>query len=308
MQTRSNRPKALLIGGFALFVVIAALDHLMKHWALELTSPIDFGFVRFFGYTNEGVLGGYLSELHPWIIRILFSVFFGFLALGAVLIIHLLEHKPVARLKWGIVVYLSGILGNIYERMASGKVTDFAVLELPGAGEMAFNFADLVVLIGFVLIAISILKDAKLIWFEGSQRRGHWVEPRFQGGFGLLFVLVGFAHFLVIALYSFTYLKVFITAEGSTGLLDADRIIFDYLLGLFFLEGCALFLTFAASVFFSHRIVGPIIALDLFTKRMKEEGHKRTTEFTLRRGDYFSGLLRSIANRLRSEEVRRDDD
>jgi lipoprotein signal peptidase len=253
MHTSPNRPKNLLLGGLTLFVVVAGLDWLIKKWALSLTSPLDLGFFRFFATTNEGILGGYLSELHPWIIRIFFSVLFGFLCIAGILIIHLMEHKPVARLKWGIMVYLSGVLGNIAERMSSGRITDFAIFDLPVVGEMAFNFADLVVVIGFVMIAISVLKDAHLIWFEGSQRRGHWVEPKFQRSFGLLFVLVGFSHFAVIAVYSFTYLKAFIAAEGTSGLIDAEKIIFDYLTGLFVLEGGALFLTFAISVFFYMR-------------------------------------------------------
>lgn len=302
MHSSANHPRNILAGGLILLLVVALCDLALKHWAVSLSQPIDLGFVRFFAYKNEGILGGYLSDMHPWVIRIFFSVLFGFLCVAGGLIIHLLEHKPVARLKWGIMIYLSGVLGNIYERMLFGQITDFVVVHVPIAGEMAFNFADLIVMIGFALITFSIFKDSKLIWFEGSQRRGHWIEPKFQKSFGLLFVLVGLAHFAVIAMYSFTYLKAFITPDLTIEPLDVDKVIFDYLMGLFLLEGFALFLTFAISVFFSHRMIGPLIALENYFKKNTESQSAHGGELKLRRSDYFGNILRSIAKNARPKE------
>lgn len=293
-----NRPKTLLFGSTALFIGIALIDQLLKKWAYGLVSPVEFGFLKFFPFENSGVFGGYLADLHPWIIRIFFSVLFGFLCLGGFFVVHFLAHKPVPRLKWGIMIYIAGVLGNVWDRMSTGKIVDFIVFDLPFANGMAFNFADFVVVAGFVLILISVWKDAHALWFEGNQRQGHWVEPRFQKGFGALLVLVGFAHFAVIALYSFTFLKVFISGETDLASLNPDRIILDYLVGLFVIEGGAILLTFAISILFSHRLVGPLIALEIYVRRIFDGTQKPEEGLRLRQGDYFGGMLDTIANRV----------
>jgi lipoprotein signal peptidase len=300
VSTSPRNAKTWIALNVALFAFIAVVDQMVKRWATRLNEPAGIGPIRFFPYGNAGVFGGYLSDLDPWIVRIFFSVLFGFLCLAAALIAHFLAHKRTPILKWGLVVYLSGTLGNAWDRMTRGAVVDYILLDLPGFRGTAFNFADVAVTIGFLLIATALVKEKSEIWYGGEQRRSHWVDPSFQGGFGLMIAIAGFAHFFVIALYSFTFLKVFVGRAGFD--VDVDRVIAEYLVGLFILEGAALVLTFGVSVFFSHRLVGPIIAFEMWVRRMTgidPDPQKRPLRF--RKGDYFQDRLDGIA-RLVSRE------
>ena len=289
-----NSSLTFWLGGLAIFIFITVIDQILKNWAEGLDAPIVLGWIRIFPFENGGILGGYFSDLHPWVIRIFFSVLFGFLTLGGFLLIHFLSHKSVPRLKWGIIIYIAGMMGNVWDRMTTGKITDFIVFGDSWMDAMAFNFADFAVFAGAVLIVISVLKDSALIWHEGDQRRGHWVEPQFQIRLGTLFVLTGLAHFTVIALYSFTFLKVFISGEQSTFTINADHIIRDYLIGLFVIEGGAMILTFAASLLVSHRVVGPLVALEQFIKRITRNPEPETLK--LRSSDYLKEKVEFLGN------------
>jgi uncharacterized membrane protein len=166
---------------------------------------------------------------------------------------------------------------------------------------MAFNLADAVVLVGAIFIAVAIFREADALWYARNQRQGSWIEPGFQRGFGVSLVLLGFAHFFVIALYSFVFLKVYV-AGAAANPLGPDRVIRDYLFGLCVIEGAALALTFAGSVLFSHRLIGPLLAFAQFVERRKKAGiSSPLPPFRVRKSDYFKSILETIADRLENE-------
>ena len=298
-----SQPKLLLAATVFFVLLTIGIDQELKRWASGLLFPVDYGFIRVFAFGNRGVFGGYLADLDPWIVRIFFSVLFGFLALGITLVIYFLREKDAPLLKSGLVVYVSGIFGNVWDRMVTGTVVDYAEIRLPLLSGMAYNFADLVVFLGAVLIAVAIFREAGALWYAKNQRQGYWVEPEFQTSFAFLLGLVGFAHFLVIAVYSFVFLKVYVGgASVATSALTPDRLIRDYLFGLGVIEGAALALTVAGSVVFSHRLVGPLLAFAQFVERRKKAGGGTSlVPFRARRADYFKKILESIADRLQSE-------
>lgn len=291
-SSHHTSPKKLWIGGIAIFTLVTLIDQWMKLQAMELLYPVSWGWIHFYPVQNGGILGGYFADLHPWVIRIFFSVLFGFLSLGGFLLIHFIQHKPVPILKWGIILYIAGMMGNVWDRMTTGKIIDFIIFGISTDEAMAFNFADFVVLAGVIAILISLIKDASVIWHQGEQRRGHWVEPKFQFHLGSLFVLTGLAHFVLIGVYSFTFLKVFVSGEQEMFSLDGDRIIRDYLAGLFIIEGGALLLTFAASILVSHRMVGPLVALEQFIKKWTSS--TQPENLVLRRSDYLKEKIETI--------------
>jgi len=297
-----SRPN-LTIAATATFVFVTILtDQALKGWASSLQAPTDFLFFRFFPYGNAGVVGGYLSGLDPWVIRIFFSVLFGFLALGVALSLYFLNHKKTPILKVGLIVYVSGVFGNVWDRMTTGEVVDYAILQIPGFSGLAFNFADLIVLAGAILIATAIFREADELWFAREKRQGYWVEPAFQKSFAFSLVLMGFAQFFVIALYSFVFLKVYVGAGAVNDGITPDRVIRDYLIGLTVIEIAALALIFAGSVLFSHRLVGPLMAFAQFVERRKRAGiSSPLPPFRVRRSDYFREILEGIAERLEND-------
>ncbi len=275
------------------------IDQSLKRWAGELAEPVERMGMVFFPFGNNGILGGYLADLDPWIVRIFFSVLFGFLCLGAILLIHFLRNQDTPWLKSGLIVYLAGVFGNVWDRMTTGTVVDYIIFPLPWLDGIAFNFADGVVAIGFVLIAGAIFKEADELWYNENQRRGYWIEPRFQKSFAALVALVGFAHFVVIALYSFVFIKVFVSPDASASAMGAERILRDYFFGLAVIEGAALVLTVAASVVFSHRMVGPLFALENHVELLAtREPDEKIFPFRVRRSDYFRSVLESIVSKI----------
>jgi signal peptidase II len=291
------RPK-VRAGLVVLFIALTiVVDQALKAWATGLLFPIDFLCFRFFPYGNHGIFGGYLAGLDPWIIRIFFSVLFGFLTLGISLGLYLLRPKRAPLFKAGLVVYAAGIFGNVWDRMTTGTVVDYVVIRVPGLSGMAFNFADAVVFVGAIFIAVALFREADALWYARNQRQGYWVEPEFQRDFAILFALLGFAHFFVIALYSFVFLKVY--AVGGVQPLGGDRVIRDYLFGLGVIEGAALLLTVAGSILFSHRLIGPLVAFAQFVERRKQAGDSPPPpRFRARQSDYFKKILEAIADRL----------
>lgn len=295
--TRLKNRRFLTLLTAAAVVITIVIDQALKSWSANLETPVEFLGLIFFPFGNSGIFGGYLADLDPWIIRIFFSVLFGFLCLGGALLIHFLRKQETPILKSGLVIYLAGVFGNVWDRMTTGTVVDYIVLPIPGIDGMAFNFADGVVGVGFLLVVIAIFREAESIWYTESQRQGYWIEPRFQKSFGLLVAFIGFAHFFVIALYSFVFLKVFVSGDG--GGLSSERIIRDYLFGLCVIEGAGLVLTVAASIVFSHRMVGPLFALEnhveLLATRVPGE---KIFPFRVRRADYFRAVLESIVAKI----------
>lgn len=290
-KTDSRRNVAL---GILFFCVVLLTDQTLKSWALSLGTPAEILGLKFYPVGNSGVFGGFLADLDPWIIRIFFTVLFGFLCVGTALTMHFLRHKPVPFLKLGLIVYVSGIFGNVIDRMKTGVITDYILIPTGNGDGMAVNFADVMVFFGFILILLALFRESEEFWFRKNKRQGLWLEPRFQLHFGLLTTFVGFAHFFVIALYSYVYLNVFITTTESIATLGAERIIRDYLFGLFVIEGAAILLSFSISIIVSHRLVGPIVALEHFLRRKLAKDD--TSALRLRRSDYFRGRLTAIAD------------
>lgn len=288
-----KKPKLLALAFISLTVLI---DQCLKSWALNLTAPTEILGLQFFPIGNHGIFGGYLADLDPWIIRIFFTVLFAFLSVGTMLIMHFLKDRRVPLFKTGLIIYVSGIFGNVLDRMKTGSVTDYILIPTGGEDGMAFNYADLMVFLGFVLIFVALFRESGQLWFRENKRQGFWVEPRFQLHFGLMAAFIGFAHFFVIAIYSYVFLRVFVTSTASVAELGPDRIIRDYLCGLMVIESVALILSFTVSILISHRLVGPLVALEQFLNRKFSKDEDAVLR--LRRGDYFRERLESIAEKF----------
>ena len=287
--------------GLAASVVL--IDKWLKSLVASGSLSLSESWIVITPHFNEGVLGGLFADLHPWIIRIFFSVLFGFIALLTSLFLYFLRHKEVPRLKYGIVLYVSGILGNVWDRAATGRITDFLTLNLPLMRHYALNFADLVLLTGLALIIASFIFDNRLIWFNQNQRRSLIIESRFQFGFSAFLVFMAAMGALIVAIYSFTFLKVYL--DPSVTAPAGAEIIRDYLLGLVIIEVGFLLITLGVGLIFSHRMAGPIYAFERYIERIvgKREAGSDPEVFRLRNMDHFKSLEKTaeqILERLRT--------
>ena len=146
---------------FIVFFLVAA-DRLFKVLAESLLTsgntvtaiPGVFGFYLLKGGNSGaafGILQGKTAAL----------AIFSFIA--AVVLLYMLYFKNFtsAFAKWGVILIAAGAIGNLYDRVVFGSVTDYIVflfMDFP-----IFNFADALINVGVAMLVIYILflqKDA----------------------------------------------------------------------------------------------------------------------------------------------------
>ena len=296
-----NLKKNFTASSIVLATAVVAIDQYLKTQISFGAFNLSRSWIVLTPHFNEGVLGGMFSDLDPWIIRIFFSVLFGFIALLTSLFLYFIRHKDIPKLKYGVVLYVSGILGNVWDRAASGRITDFLVLNLPVLRHYAFNFADLVLIGGLMLMVYSLIRDHRRIWFEQNQRKSLLIEPRFQFGFSAFLVFMGAMNAFIVAIYSFTFLKVYL---GTTAVVPAGvNVSEDYLIGFTVIEVGFLLITVGVGLIFSHRMAGPIYAFERYIDRIFGQSGTSGEVFRLRNMDYFKSLERTaqqIVERFKS--------
>ncbi len=145
---KEENPKASGYYPIILFLLFIIIDRITKIWALTLANskPIDLGILEFVYATNTGAGFSILQNqntLLSWIAVI---------ALG--IIIFYYEHFP----KLGFLMMISGIIGNLIDRVMYGYVIDFINFKI----WPVFNIADSLVFLGvFYTIIIWIKNDRK---------------------------------------------------------------------------------------------------------------------------------------------------
>jgi signal peptidase II len=274
---------------------IALIDQALKKWILTGVT-LDTPFLKIETHFNSGILGGFLSQLDPWISRIFFSVLFAFLFLFTVVVLQLLASKNTPKLKTGLLLYLSGILGNVWDRVYTGKIVDFILLPFGPLEQFAFNFADIVLAVGFVFIVISLVLEFHQIWQKNNLRKNLLVDPSFQWSLTSYFVAIALGNFLVLATYSFSFIRIYLQPDFALSTQGADIVSNGFIFGMLGLEFFFLVTLVGFGLYYSHRIAGPVF---IFQKRMrlllsqqKLEASKEQDPqaLKLRTLDYFKSL------------------
>ena len=113
------------------------------------------------------VIPGFFSIYHIENKGAAFSLFSGativliILSVLAVAFLHYYVLTEEKMTKWRIFslgIIIGGILGNLIDRILYGAVVDYLSFDLFGYGVPVFNIADVGITIGFVLLAINILR------------------------------------------------------------------------------------------------------------------------------------------------------
>jgi len=111
---------------------------------LELTHIHNFGI-------SFGLFSGIISSWVLIIIGLLVVIFIYYLMINSN---DLLE-------KWGLFIIISGALSNIFDRMINGYVIDFIYFHLYQFYWPAFNFADIYITIGILMIIFNMIYKFK---------------------------------------------------------------------------------------------------------------------------------------------------
>jgi signal peptidase II len=144
---------------------VFALDRLTK-WTVEMrVSPADTyavipGFFDIVRAQNRGVAFGLLNEsTFEWRTSLLVLV-----SVAAVVVVSAIIWKARRldpRSLWGFALILGGAAGNLFDRILSGRVTDFLDFYIRDYHWPAFNVADSALVAGCGLLLLDMLRPQR---------------------------------------------------------------------------------------------------------------------------------------------------
>jgi signal peptidase II len=150
---------------FALAAAVLALDRFTK-WLVETrVSAMDVhtvipGFFDIVHSTNRGVAFGLFndstSEWHTVLLIALSGA--ALLLVGGMLWNARRMDRPTA---YGLGLILGGAAGNVFDRIAWGRVTDFLEFYIGPYHWPTFNVADSAIVVGCVLLLLDMLKSKR---------------------------------------------------------------------------------------------------------------------------------------------------
>jgi signal peptidase II len=125
-----------------------------NYLALNSFIPIIY-FLDIAHIQNYGISFGLFSGLIPsWVIILIGSVITAFL-------IYMMINTSNETEKWGLAVIVAGALSNIVDRGMNNYVLDFIYLHYKDFYWPAFNFADIYITFGVLMILYQVLKELK---------------------------------------------------------------------------------------------------------------------------------------------------
>jgi signal peptidase II len=145
---------------FLVIVTCIGCDQATKTLAsrkLVTNEPVELiGNSFYLEYTeNTGAMMGVGSELPGDMRFLLFTVFAGF-ALSAILAFTILEKKLKGVDVLSLAMILGGGMSNLLDRLLKGGiVVDFMIVSIGSIKTAIFNFADLSIVLGLVVLAVS---------------------------------------------------------------------------------------------------------------------------------------------------------
>ena len=132
---------------FDLFSKKIVFDLIGLHTFIPLTSFLDLTHIHNFG-VSFGLFSGVIS---PWILIILGLLVVTF-------IVYLMKSASDTLEEWSLLIIISGAISNIIDRIFNGYVIDFIYFHYKDFFWPAFNFADIYITIGIIMIVINILR------------------------------------------------------------------------------------------------------------------------------------------------------
>ena len=273
---------------FIVVFVILFIDQVSKVLANNLVSGITFwGPFGLVLHHNPGAMLGTFSDLPPILRGVSLSTGGAFLFFIYLAIQYLIS-RPAKLLRFGMSILLGGIMGNVFDRIMAGAVTDFLLLRALDKTTPAFNVADVVQWVGYAMIVICLVRDGNIFWPEKDSRKKVWVNPHFQKKYILTALGLSVGFISIMGVFFYTYLKITIDSL----VIGAAPMVEKKFLTPFFITFSVIALGFFLMVFIlarilSHRVAGPLYAFEKFIDDLLV-GKSKTLK--LRNGDEFKHL------------------
>jgi signal peptidase II len=144
---------------FLIIIIGLSLDRVTKIWALNaLAQGKDIVVIKdifSFSYLeNRGAAFGIFQNK-----VLILSIVTSIVILG--LVFYLIKFRPASKLlRYSLALIISGAVGNLIDRYVYKFVVDFIMLHYKNVYYFpTFNVADMLVVVGTILLAICILRD-----------------------------------------------------------------------------------------------------------------------------------------------------
>ena len=242
---------------------------------------MNFGYLNFILSENHGAMLGLFAELPPVLKTVAFTTIGAFLISVYAIVQFLMPIKSIP-LRLGLSLQISGIMGNVTDRIVWGHVIDFINFMGNNWTTPVFNFADMIQWIGNALIITSIYKEKDILWPKNDFRHNSWINQKFQLRYCFNLITIGISLVLICLGFSYAYLRLVLQS-----ITDNNAAIADLYLRPFLITSTIICMTMIAIVFIvgklaSHRIAGPVYAIERFLKQALEGSDK---PLRLRQGD-----------------------
>jgi len=143
-----------------IFFIFVSIDLLSKYLVfqyidlykfIKITSFLDLTHIH-----NFGISFGLFAETIPSVFLIIIAILVVFF------IIYLLLNAHDYLEYWGLFIIICGAIANIIDRFVNGYVIDFIYFHINQYYWPAFNFADIYISVGIIMILLSMLKKLNL--------------------------------------------------------------------------------------------------------------------------------------------------
>ena len=139
-----------------IFLLLVLLDILSKYIVFNYIDLYQFiKITYFFDIThihNFGVSFGLFAGTIPSIVLIFIGLFV------SAFVIYLYINSSDILERWGLFIIICGAIGNIVDRSINGYVIDFLYLHIYQYYWPAFNFADIYISLGIIMIIVNMVK------------------------------------------------------------------------------------------------------------------------------------------------------
>lgn len=128
--------------------LLIIFDQVTKYLCLNINKKIIPKFFSLTYVQNKGALGGMFSGMT-----------FLFIISSFIALYLIFKYRLKDKYFLGTILIISGIIGNLIDRIFRGYVIDFLDFKIFGYSYPVFNLADSFLVIGVFLILIKELKD-----------------------------------------------------------------------------------------------------------------------------------------------------
>ena len=137
------------------FILLVSIDLFSKYRVFNFIELFQFikitNFLDLAHIHNFGVSFGLFSGIIPYYILVVIG-----LAVVFFLIYIFINSKDILE-SWGLFIIICGAMGNIIDRFVNGYVIDFIYFHMNQFYWPAFNFADIYISIGIIMIILNML-------------------------------------------------------------------------------------------------------------------------------------------------------